>query len=219
LKAKIQLNDTPISIAITYRVQKAYLYKSILIQSAATLNITEIALYSHLTFASTFASSALKLTNTFGDTVLYLRSNSSQPSLMVTAMNPFLVLACNQSLDALDVAVGYQPKLVYSPQDYNHAAFESDAAILASYTLTNAPIPLLSGVHAGYNLNTPVPVTCNDGDKAIDQTSSSNDDAALMDAAERDVMIQAASLAYIKPPTNETVKLNVAWCENDYQAS
>lgn len=145
----------------------------------------------------------------------------------ILAQNPLLALtldtnASNPNATAA-VTVAYDAGLNYDPGFYNGAPFAADAGCLGIYPLTNrvVPTPPRSGL-SSLSTWTSAAVTgkrpaAAQPDAAGTATAGAPLASLTLDEAERDAVTACAAAHYIAPPTTRTVKMNVAWTENDYQ--
>lgn len=138
-----------------------------------------------------------------GDEAGFLRF-ADQAGVFLLAQNPLLELQWMQpaALNINRFSVGYWAGLAYDPQIYGEQTFDADDGIMGLYRLAGRPVPT-----PARNLVTKLSYW---GNSAVG-------DSPVLDTAERDAVTTAAAAYYIAPPTTQTVKKHVGWCENDYQ--
>ena len=125
-----------------------------------------------------------------GDYGAFLRFADST-GLLMTVQNPFLLFKKDQDELSLD----YQPAMNWKKE---YGTFVSDIAIIGAYKLTGSRIPVQM-----------VPEW-----KQATSTGAGTDEEQDQSEIEAFTKIVAS---YVLPQTEKSVKMNVGWCENDYQ--
>eukprot|EP00698_Gefionella_okellyi_P001369 TRINITY_DN11315_c0_g1_i1.p1 TRINITY_DN11315_c0_g1~~TRINITY_DN11315_c0_g1_i1.p1 ORF type:complete len:1142 (-),score=234.82 TRINITY_DN11315_c0_g1_i1:23-3307(-) len=143
---------------------------------------------------------------------------------MVTAQNPFLNTRVIPMADNFTmVQVSYHPLMYWNFTGTE--PFKTDTAYLSGYLLSKYAVPpaTTASTHSHVHTRDDVTVSYRSGVMLYEYVHTQDaeqpvhdGDASWLNYAERDAMRSAADAAYLNPPA-QTVKINVAWTENDYQ--
>ena len=196
------------------------------------LNIGTAAPFAETTLApSGSLRGGMLSTGPLGGQELGLLRFSDNTGAFVLAQNPLLSLSLRNA-SQLRVSVAYSADILHDPgHSYTLSpAFAVDTACLGVYNLTGwqVPPPLRKGLSSlkpwapaaqGAESAAGAATSMHSTRGPTGERSGPAPPAATLalDEAERDAVTACAAAYYVSPPTVRSVKMNVAWTENDYQ--
>jgi hypothetical protein len=224
---------TTLSLPVHYQVHASgFVSKTVFVaeNDGATLRIGSATPFALTTLApASGLAQAMVSTGPLGGQELGLLRFSDGTGVFILAQNPLLRLDLDNNTrdhsgradqpQVLRVSVSYSADLLHDPSRNftNTRTFALDSACLGIYNLTGraVPPPLKKGLSS---LSTWAPAGASSRTPPAAGPALATRDAGLtLDEAERDAVTACAAAYYIAPPVSRTVKMNVAWTENDYQ--